>query len=580
MASPHSDYYSTAEYAKILNITVAGVNKQIREGRIKAEKNKQNNYIIYKKDIPPFVNKKIEKMQRAKARRLNTVDASNTEDLARTLWSAADALRGSVDSSDYKNIVLGLIFLKYLNDAFELQKAKIKEVAKKRYKNQEDIDKMMEDRDRYLEAGVCMVPKNASWEYLQKNSAVANVAEIIDDAMDVIEEENDKELRGVLPKEFVRSGLDTHTITELINIISSVDFGQTIEGERDALGQVYEYFLGQFADAEGKRGGEFYTPDSLVKLLVSVLGPKERSRVFDPACGSGGMFVQTHKFLKDSKLDARATRYYGQESNERTYKLAKMNLVLRGIESKGIRYGNSHTDDKFTGEGFDFVLANPPFNQEWSPQEVSDNDKRIQYGKPRKTNANFFWIQHFISHMNNTGRAGFVMANGSLSVAGVEGDIREAIIEDDLVEVIISCPTKLFYNTGIPCCLWFLSRDKGKRKGEVLFIDAAAEYEEVSRKNVKLGEDNIKKIVRAVDAWRNKEKYEDIPGFCQFATKKEVADKDYILTPGRYIQPAEDKEPFDFKERYAELKQELNEQMREEEKLNKKIQDNLKNIKL
>lgn len=577
MASIHSDYYSTAEYAKIFGITVAGVNKQIKAGKIKAEKNKQNNYIIYKKDLPPVVLKKMEKLQREKLKKVEAVDASDIHALSKALWGAADALRGSVDSADYKNIVLGLIFLKYLNDTFVLQQQKIQEDAMKN--PNVDVKRRLQSKSRYLSEGVFMIPDKAQWSFLQDNSGNSDISQIIDDAMRVIEAENPEQLQDVLPKEFVRINLEPSIITELINRISSLTFGKSIEEERDALGQVYEYFLGEFADAEGKRGGEFYTPPTLVRLLVEILQPQEHSRIFDPACGSGGMFVQSYKYIKDHHGRPDSVHYYGQESNERTHKLAKMNLVLRGIESTNVKYGDSHTNDLFSKDTFDFVLANPPFNQEWRPESIAYDDPRVQYGKPRKTNANFFWIQHFITHLNDKGKAGFVMANGSLSsVSGIEGEARKDIIEDDLVEIIVSCPTKLFYNTGIPCCLWFISKDKGKRKGETLFIDASKLGEEVSRKNVQFTPKDIKRVVDVIDRWKKGRNYTDEPGFCHSATTKEIADNNYVLTPGRYIQPEKIEDTFDFKERYTALQQEYTQQVKQGRQLDKRIEANLKKI--
>src|SRR3989338_6365946 len=409
------------------------------------------------------------------------------------LWSAADKLRGNIDASDYKYIVLGLIFLKYVSDAYYNTKTKLltklSDVKGTYYVGNEEARKsVVEDPNRYRGEGVFFIPEKARWEYLRSKAGHPDLAKYIDDAMDAIEKDNPRQLEGVLPKNYVRIPLESHILGELINIFSRIDFDEDEKKERDILGRVYEYFLGQFASSEGKRGGEFYTPRPIVKLLVEILEPYENSRVLDPAAGSGGMFVQSSKFLQEHHKDPSKIAIYGQESNPTTLKLCNMNLAIRGYFGR-IERGNTYYDDKFPELKVEFCLANPPFNAEWEPERLSDKDPRIVYGTPPKGSANFMWIQHFIHHLTTNGMAGFVMANGTLAVSGKEGEIRKKIIEDDLVDVIIACPPKLFYNVSLPVSLWFVTKNKESgrfrnRKGETLFIDARETFEQISRKQI------------------------------------------------------------------------------------------------
>ncbi|MDD5638927.1 MAG: N-6 DNA methylase, partial [Candidatus Pacebacteria bacterium] len=391
----------------------------------------------------------------------------------------------------------------------------------------------------------------------------------------------------ILPKIYAHTQLESNVLAELINIFSGIKFNYDEEKEKDTLGRIYEYFIGQFASAEGKRGGEFYTPKPIVKLLVEILEPYEGARIFDPACGSGGMFVQSGEFLRKHKQDPSKISFYGQELNSDTWRLCQMNLAIRGIIGQ-IEQGNSYYNDKFLDLKADFVLSNPPFNADWNPQRLAEGDPRLKYGTPPASNANFMWIQHFIHHLAPNGMAGFVMANGALAVGGKEGEIRKKIIEDDLVDIIISCPPKLFYNVSLPVSLWFVTKNKKNgrfrnRTGEILFIDAREIYTPISRKQYTLTDEQIQKITDAVRSWREEEgykKYEDISGFCKSATKEEIAKNGYVLTPGRYvgIAPEED-DGIPFEEKMQKLTTELKQYFEESHKLEKEIEENLKKIK-
>ena len=554
----------------MLGISVVAVNKQIKTGKIPAQKNKNNDYVIEYSKLSPATRKSIEQRKKDVLRKISR-DSINEK----TLWTAAEALRGSVDAANYKHIVLGLIFLKYLNDAFLSQQEKIKKSETYKKLPEKTQKEYINDKINYETDGRFYIPQNAEWEHLEKHSTSPEFAEILDAAMYSIEKANKETLQDVLPKEFVNVGVDGNTLSELITIFSQIDFKNDIQKEQDTLGNVYEYFIGQFADAEGRRGGEFYTPESVVKLLVEILEPKKGSTIFDPACGSGGMFVQSSKFAKAGDK----MQFYGQESNKNTYRLCKMNLAIRGLFAGNIRCGDSYNDDKFIGKKFDIGIANPPFNATWKPEMLSPDDERLKYGTPSASNANFLWIQHFIVHMEAHGRAGFVMANGSLSVSGNEGNIRERILKDDIVEIIISCPANLFFNTGIPCSLWFLSKNKGKRKNETLFIDATDMFTMISRKQAKFAPEHMKKMVKTVRKWRTDNEYEDIPGFCRSASLEEIENNNYILTPGRYVgipEEIDDGVPFDKK--IKTLNKELEEQIKREEEMSKNIRDQLGNI--
>lgn len=488
------------------------------------------------------------------------------------LWQAADKLRNNMDAAEYKHVVLGLIFLKYISDAFnELHESLMKE---------EGADP--EDPDEYLAENVFWVPEAARWSHLQKNAKKPEIGKLIDDAMDAIEKDNSS-LKGVLPKNYAREALDKQRLGELIDLIGTIGLGYKENKSKDVLGRVYEYFLGQFASAEGKKGGQFYTPRSIVKLLVEMIEPY-KGRVFDPCCGSGGMFVQSEEFVKAHEGSIGDIAIYGQESNRTTWQLCKINLAIRGIDSD-IRWGDSFHDDKHKDLKADFILANPPFNSKDWKGELLQDDSRWKYGVPPKGNANFAWVQHFIHHLNPTGIAGFVLANGSMSAGGVEGKIRQKIVEEDRVDCMVALPSQLFYNTGIPACLWFVTRDKKNHKfrdrtNEILFIDARKMGVMVDRTHRELTDEDIKKISDTYHAWKGKgDTYEDIRGFCKATSKNEIKKQDYILTPGRYVGVEiveEDDEVFE--EKMQKLTFDLAEQFKESERLEKEIKANLGGI--
>ena len=489
------------------------------------------------------------------------------------LWAAADKMRSNMDAAEYKHVALGLIFLKYISDSFEETHAEISK----------DSDSDPEEMDEYKARNVFWVPPESRWNYLQKNAKQPTIGKIVDSAMDSIEREN-PQLKGVLPKDYAREALDKTRLGELIDLIGTIGLGDKKSKSKDMLGGVYEYFLGQFADAEGKKGGQFYTPKSIVKLLVEMIEPF-RGRIFDPCCGSGGMFVQSEKFVEEHSGKKGDIYVYGQESNSTTWKLCKMNMAIRGIESN-IQWGDTFHDNKHKDLKADYILANPPFNSsDWNGQLLKD-DSRWKYGVPPTGNANFAWVQHFIHHLSPTGIAGFVLANGSMSSnTSGEGEIRKNIIEDDLVDCMVALPSQLFYNTMIPACLWFLTRDKTnhgkrKRKGEILFIDARNMGQMIDRRHRELTDEDIAKIASTYHAWRGEGgKYEDIAGFCKSASLKDVEKNGFILTPGRYVGVAEeedDGEPFD--DKMKRLTRELGEQFKEGEKLEGEIKNNLGKI--
>jgi type I restriction enzyme M protein len=493
------------------------------------------------------------------------------------LWAAADKLRGHMDASEYKHVVLGLIFLKYISDSFEEVHAQLVETK--------DADP--EDRDEYLAQNVFWVPKEARWTFLQAKAKQPEIGKYLDDGMVAIERDNPT-LKNILPKDFARPTLDKTRLGEVIDLISSIGLGTKEQKAKDILGRVYEYFLSQFASAEGKKGGEFYTPQSVVRVLVEMLAPY-KGRIFDPCCGSGGMFVQSEKFVEahGGKVDDIAV--YGQESNPTTWKLAKMNLAIRGITSDlGKENADSFHRDLHPDLKADFILANPPFNMsDWGGDRLRE-DKRWKYGAPPVNNANYAWIQHFIHHLGPNGTAGFVLANGSMSSTfSGEGEIRKAIIEADFMECMVSLPGQLFFSTQIPVCLWFLTRNKndGKlrnRKGETLFIDARKMGEITDRVHRDLKSEEIAKIANTYHAWRGDKDaatYQDIPGFCRSISKDEIAAHGFVLTPGRYVGATdieEDDEPFD--EKMSRLTKDLQDQFAESKKLEELIQNNLKGL--
>ncbi len=494
-----------------------------------------------------------------------------------TLWAAADKLRNNMDAAEYKHVVLGLIFLKYISDSFEELHTELKA----------DKDSDPEDEDEYLSRNVFWVPKEARWSFIQSKAKQPTIGKLIDDAMDAIEK-NNKSLKGVLPKDYARPALDKTKLGELIDLIGTIGLGDKENRSKDILGRVYEYFLTQFASAEGKNGGQFFTPQSVVRLIVDMLAPFKNARVFDPACGSGGFFIQSEKFIEHHAGKVGDISVFGQESNPTTWKLAKMNLAIRGIEADlGAEHADSFLRDLHGAVKADFVMANPPFNMKDWGQSQLQGDKRWKYGTPPANNANFGWVQHFISHLAPNGMAGFVLANGSMSSnTSGEGDIRAGIVEDDLVDCMISLSGNLFYSTPIPVCLWFLARNKSDkryrdRRGETLFIDARKLGTMVDRTHKELTETDIQKIVDTYHAWRGdkdcKHRYEDIQGFCHSAKKDEIKSHGYALTPGRYVGAEEvDDDDEDFDEKMKHLTAKLKEQVAESQKLSKEIFKNLK----
>jgi type I restriction enzyme M protein len=495
-------------------------------------------------------------------------------DFESQLWAAADKMRGHMDAGEYKHVVLGLIFLKYISDAFE-------ELHKKLLAKQ-DEGADPEDRDEYLAENVFWVPQEARWKELQANAVQPNIGRRIDDAMLAIERDNPS-LKGVLPAEYARRNLDVERLGGLINLISGIGLGSSENRAKDILGRVYEYFLSRFASAEGKKGGEFYTPQSVVRVLVEMLAPY-KGRVFDPCCGSGGMFVQSEKFVQAHGGNRDDIAIYGQESNPTTWKLAKMNLAIRGISNNlGKENADSFTRDLHPDLKADFILANPPFNMsDWGGERLRE-DKRWKYGVPPVGNANFAWVQLFIHHLAPNGTAGFVLANGSMSSStSGEGEIRKEIIETDLVDCMVALPGQLFFSTPIPVCLWFLTRDKTKgrdRRGETLFIDARKMGYLEDRVHRSLTDEDVAKIADTYHAWKDGKKYEDILGFYKSSTLKEIQEQGYVLTPGRYVgaeELEEDDEPFE--QKMARLTKELEAQFEESDKLEKLIRANFKRL--
>ena len=572
------------------------------------------------------------------------------ESIEATLWQSADKMRKNMDAAEYKHVVLGLIFLKYISDAFEVLHSKLVS-GKGEYEGADP-----EDPNEYTAEKVFFVPPIARWkpisdnarktEILLDNGKKVDIGGYVDEAMEAIERQNSS-LKGVLPKVYARQNLDRASLGGLIDLVGTIALGTEQAKSKDVLGQVYEYFLGQFALAEGKKGGQFYTPRSVVKLLVEMLEPYE-GRVFDPCCGSGGMFVQSEKFIVAHQYNYRHSpqpspwpspkgrggssialnptdriSIYGQESNQTTWRLAKMNLAIRGIDSSNIKWNNegSFLNDAHKDLKADFIIANPPFNDsDWSGDLLKD-DARWKYGIPPAGNANYAWIQHFIYHLSSKGMAGFVLAKGSLtSKTNGEGETRKAIIEAGLLDCIVNLPAKLFLNTQIPACLWFIRRksaepsprpspkgrgsedpstpgrrvrDEGE-EGKILFMDARNLGYLINRRTKDFTDEDIAKITDTYHAWRNLTPpspnakpstsgrgqgegvgYTDIPGFCKSVTLDEIRGKDYVLTPGRYIGLPEDEDDFDFAERFGKLKAELDEQMKEEVRLNELIRKNL-----
>ncbi len=493
------------------------------------------------------------------------------------LWKAADKLRGHMDPSEYKHVVLGFIFLKYVSDSFE-EKQRAIEADPDSYEGES------EDKDAYLSHNVFWVPKEGRWSNIQGRAKSPEIGQLIDAAMVAIEKENPR-LKGVLPKNYGRPELDKERLGEVIDLISSIGLGDEASRSKDVLGRVYEYFLSSFASAEGFGGGEFYTPQSVVKLLVEMLEPY-KGRIFDPACGSGGLFVQSERFVEAHGGKKDDIAVYGQESNPTTWKLCKMNLAIRGLEANlGERNADTFHSDQHKDLKADFVIANPPFNDsDWGGDRLRD-DVRWKYGVPPVGNANYAWIQHFIHHLAPTGSAGFVMANGaSSSMSGGEGEIRQKLIEAGLIDCIVALPGQLFYSTAIPVTLWFVSRDRQDhkfrdRRDEILFIDTRKMGTMVDRRHRELTDEDIAKISGNYHAWRNvKGKYKDEPGFCRATPVKEVVEHGHVLTPGRFVGTEEVVDEGNFEEKMQKLTEEMAVQFNRSRELEKEISKQLGSI--
>ncbi|MDO9010373.1 MAG: class I SAM-dependent DNA methyltransferase [Gallionella sp.] len=535
------------------------------------------------------------------------------EPLEKQLWKAADKLRKNIDAAEYKHVVMGLIFLKYISDSFEEMFARL-QAGEGEYAGADP-----EDKDEYKAENVFFVPSEARWSHLVARAKLPTIGTVVDEAMDAIEKENPS-LKGVLPKVFARQNLDPASLGGLIDLVGNIALGDAKSRSADVLGHVFEYFLGEFALAEGKQGGQFYTPRSIVELLVMMLEPY-KGRVFDPCCGSGGMFVQSEKFVEEHQGRVNDISIYGQESNQTTWRLAKMNLAIRGIDSSQVKWNNegSFLNDAHKDLKADFIIANPPFNvSDWSG-ELLRGDGRWQYGAPPAGNANFAWLQHFAYHLNPQGKAGVVLAKGALtSKTSGEGDIRKALIADgNLIDCIVNLPAKLFLNTQIPAALWFMNRNRTvgannhlplhPRKNEILFIDARNLGHLINRRTKELSHGDIQHIADTYHAWRTSsvidkttshstkpasgqvagypaqagiQPYQDIKGFCASVSLARVQELDYVLTPGRYVGLPDEEDDFNFAERYTALKAEFEAQLLEEAKLNKAITENLAKVKV
>ncbi|MBN1210794.1 MAG: N-6 DNA methylase [Myxococcaceae bacterium] len=496
-----------------------------------------------------------------------------------TLWQAADKLRNNMDAAEYKHVVLGLIFLKYISDAFEERRAQLLAEV--------DQGADPEHPDEYRAENIFWVPKEARWARIQAQARQPSIGKLIDDAMVAIERDNPS-LKGVLPKEYARPGLDKQRLGELIDLIGTIGLGNRENRSKDILGRVYEYFLSEFASAEGKKGGQFYTPRSIVKLLVEMLAPY-RGRVYDPCCGSGGMFIQSEKFVEAHGGKLGDISIFGQESNPTTWKLAKMNLAIRGIDANlGPENADSFHRDQHKDLKADYILANPPFNDsDWGSDRLRE-DGRWKFALPPAGNANFAWVQHFIHHLAPTGTAGFVLANGSMSSnTSGEGEIRRAIIEADIVDCMVALPSQLFYSTQIPVCLWFLARNKKNnrlrdRRGEILFIDARKLGRMINRTQRELSDEDIRKIADTYYAWRTNQaagNYVDVPAFCKAVQLEEVAAQGFVLTPSRYVGTeniGDESEPLE--SRMKLLTAQLRDQMTEANSLEQILRERLRSI--
>jgi type I restriction enzyme M protein len=508
------------------------------------------------------------------------------------LFEAANKLRGSVESAEYKHLVLGLLFLKYISDSFALRReqleAELADPASDLYtEDAAEREEVLEDRDEYVAENVFWVPENARWEQLLAAAQKPDIAKRIDNALEAIENENPR-LRNVLPRIYSRAPLSAELMGSLVQTIAKIGFGKGANEARDILGRTYEYFIKEFARAEGHRGGEFFTPGPVARLLVEMLQPFQ-GRVLDPACGSCGLFVQSGRFIEAHGGNPDKISIYGQERNQATWRIGLMNLAIHGFAGE-VRYteAGSLLDDAFPSLKADFVMANPPFNQkEWATPAILD-DARWSHGTPPESNANYAWIQHFLHHLAPDGRAGFVMANGSLTTAaGGEDVIREGLVRDDVVDCIVALPPQLFYTTGIPVCLWFLDRDKASsgerdRRGETLFIDARHMGRKISRTQIELTEEEIERIASTYHAWRGQADaggYSDEPGYCRSATLEEIESARMTLSPGRYVgAPEAEEEEIAFEERMATVVDQLSDEMAENARLADAVRDALTRV--
>ena len=531
------------------------------------------------------------KKQRSRKVAVSTATSSTLQDLEKTLWATADKLRANMDAAEYKHIVLGLIFLKYISDSFAGRRVELErrfaEASDDYYLGSDDPELLageLEERDYYKEVNVFWVPETARWESIRANAKQVDIGKRIDEALAAIEAENPS-LKNILDKRYARAQLPDGKLGELVDMISIIGFGGDAHQARDLLGQVYEYFLGQFASAEGKRGGQFYTPASIVKTLVAVLNPHQ-GKVYDPCCGSGGMFVQSEKFIEAHGGKLGDVSIYGQESNPTTWRLAAMNLAIRGIDfNLGKEPADSFTRNQHSDLRADFVLANPPFNiSDWWHGSL-DGDPRWVYGTPPQGNANYAWLQHMLFHLKSNGRAGIVLANGSMSSSqNSEGEIRRAMVEADVVEVMVALPGQLFFNTQIPACLWFLAKQKSKRPSEVLFIDARKLGTNISRVQIELLDSDIERIAQTVANWRGEPlevggkiaEYADVAGFCRSVSLAEIAEQGHALTPGRYVGAvAVEDDDEAFAEKMQNLTVQLSEQMAKGSELDQLIRQKL-----
>lgn len=522
------------------------------------------------------------------------MEPSTMKELKDTLWKAADKLRGSLSASQYKDVILGLVFLKYVSDAFDERREQIAVELRADGFEDDQMAPLLESPDEYQGEGTFWVPEVSRWSYLSQYSKgkaaegedpFRTVGWLIDNAMDHLMQHN-KQLVGTLPRLYNKENIDQRRLGELVDLFNSTRFSRQGEHRaRDLMGEVYEYFLGEFARSEGKRGGEFFTPRSVVRTLVEILEPY-KGRIYDPCCGSGGMFVQSEKFIEDHNGDVRNIVVYGQENNEETWRMAKMNLAIHGLDNNGLgaSWGDTFERDIHPGVQMDFVMANPPFNlKDWARNE---DDPRWVYGVPPVRNANYAWMQHILSKLADNGKAGVVMANGSMSSnSGGEGDIRAQFVENDLVTCMLALPTQLFRSTGIPVCVWLFAKNKGKRAGEVLFIDARDMGHMISRAERDLSAEDIARIAGTYHSWMgagNAEvpaEYEDVAGFCRSVPLAEIKEAGYALTPGRYVgapEAPEDTEPID--EKIARLKSDLSEAFAESDRLAKVVKEQLERL--